>query len=93
MQSKFEQVPVEKDTRVLYQHEARLGGYDVLHQMWCWDGVTAESVIFDSSDVSELSDQELEEVVRLSPMVKPNSSITLTRNASEFTYVSYNFES
>ena len=93
MQSKFEQVSVEEGTKILYQHEAWLSGYDVLHQMWCWDGVMAESIIFDSNDVSELSDSELENLVRQSPVVNSDSSLTLTRIASEFTFVNFNFES
>lgn len=92
MQSKFEQVPVEEGTKILYQHEALLGDVDVLHQMWSWDGVVAESIIFVSDDVSELSDSELEHLVRLSPIVKSDSAITLTRTTSEFTFVNFNFE-
>lgn len=92
MASKFEQVPVDEGTKIIYQHEARLGDYDVLHQMWSWDGVTAESIIFDSGDVSELSDNALEGEVRKSPIVKNDSSITLTRAESGFTFVNFNFE-
>jgi hypothetical protein len=92
MQSKFKQVPVDEDTRILYQHEAKLADYDILHQMWSWDGVTAESIIFDSKDVSGLSDNELEGEVRKSPILKNDSSITLTRTASGFTFANFNFE-
>jgi len=91
MQSKFEQVPVDEGTTIIYQHEARLGDYDVLHQMWSWDGVTAESIIFDSADVSALKDDELEREVRKSPVLKQDSSITLTRTEA-FTFVNFNFE-
>ena len=92
MQSKFEQVPVDEGTKIIYQHEARLGDYDVLHQMWSWDGVTAESLIFASDDISALKDDELEREVRKLPVLKEDSSITLTRTTSGFTFVNFNFE-
>ena len=43
MNNKFDAVPLEKDTNVLFQLNAPLGDYDVLYQMWNWDGITAES--------------------------------------------------
>lgn len=92
MQSKFEQVSLEEGTKVIHQQEAALGDYEVLYQIWCWDGITAESIVFASDDVSELSDIDLEKLVRQSPIVKSNSSVTLTRTAPEFTFVNFNFE-
>jgi hypothetical protein len=41
--NKFDAVPIENDTTVLFQLNATLGDYDVLYQMWNWDGITAES--------------------------------------------------
>ena len=92
MQSKFQQVPLDQDTRIIYQHAAKLGDYDVLHQVWSWDGITAESIIFDSHDVAALADDELEAQVRQSPIIKSDSSITLKRTASKFTFVNFNFK-
>jgi hypothetical protein len=36
-----------------------LGDYDVLYQMWNWDGITTDSFIFLSSDIYNLTDVEV----------------------------------
>ena len=43
MNNKFAAVPIEKDTNVLFELNATLDDYDVLYQMWSWDGIKAES--------------------------------------------------
>ena len=93
MSDKFKDVPVEHDTTIISQQETKLGEYTVLHQVWFWDGITAESIIFANEDVVDLSDQEIEMKVKTSPFLKPDSSITMTRNRSGFTFVNFNFES
>lgn len=90
--SKFDNVPVEADTAILFQHEVKLGGYDVLYQKWVWDGVTAESIIFTNDDTIGLEDHEIEAEVRLSPLVNKNEDMTLKRSESGFTFVNFNFQ-
>jgi hypothetical protein len=57
--NKFDAVPLEKDTTLLFQLNATLGDYDVLYQMWNWDGITAESFIFLSTDIVDLTNNEV----------------------------------
>jgi len=45
MSDKFRNVPVEKDTRIIFSQEVKFGTCDVLYQKWSWEGVTAESII------------------------------------------------
>jgi hypothetical protein len=92
MNKKFEKVSVEKGTQIIFQTEAELGEYEVLYQKWHWDGVTAESIIFSSEDISNLIDNEIEAEVRESPLVKEGTSMTVKRSESGFTYVNFNFE-
>jgi hypothetical protein len=89
--SKFRNVPVDEDTRILFQLEAMLGEYEILYQKWYWDGITAESIIFYSEDVSNLDDQAIEEEVRSSPLVNDGSSVTLKRCESGYVFVNFNF--
>ena len=89
--SKFSNVPVEDDTKILVSLENKLGERDVLYQKWFWDGITAESFIFVSDDVVTLSDADLEEEVRTSPMVKTGTSITVNRADCGFVFVNFNF--
>ena len=92
MCEKFNSVPVEDDTKIIFQLECSFGKYDVLYQKWFWDGIMAESIIFDGEDVSELNDKEIEAELRESPLIKTNSSITIKRSESGFTFVNFNFE-
>ena len=92
MSDKFADVPVEKDTTILFQQEATLGSYDVLYQKWVWDGITAESIVFSTNDISALTAEEIELEVRSSPLVNEDSSITLSHAKSGFTFVNFNFE-
>ena len=39
--SKFANVSQGKDTKILFQQEGTLGGYDVLFEIWSWEGVLA----------------------------------------------------
>ena len=92
MNKKFDNVPVEEDTRILFRQEAQFGTYEVLYEMWSWEGISAESIIFASDDISDLTDEELEQEVRKSPLVKKESAVTIKRLDSGFTFVNFNFE-
>ena len=91
MNSKFDTVPLEKDTNVLFELDASLDDYDVLYQMWSWDGITAESFIFLSSDIADLTDEEVQTLAKSSPMIKADSELTLVRHADGYTFVNFNF--
>ena len=93
MSDKFKNVSADKDTRVNFRHEAKFGKYDVLYEMWTWEGISAESLIFANEDVSDLTDEELEQEVRKSPLVKKASAVTIKRQEAGFTFVNFNFES
>ena len=92
MTDKFKNVPVEIDTRILFRQEAKLGEHAVLYEMWTWEGISAESIIFASGDISDLNDEELELEVRKSPLVNSDSAITIKRLPAGYTFVNFNFE-
>lgn len=91
MTDKFKNVPVEEDTKILFRNEAKFGKYEVLYEMWSWEGISAESIIFESDDISDLTDEELEQEVRKSPLVKNDSAVTIKRLDAGFTFVNFNF--
>jgi len=70
MSQNFDDVPVDKDARILFRHPAKLGKYDILYEMWSWEGIKAESVIFATVEFLEMRDKELEQEMRQSPLVK-----------------------
>ena len=90
--NKFDAVPLEKDTNVLFQLNATLGNYDVLYQMWNWNGITAESFIFLSTDILKLTDDEVKTLAKSSPMIKNDSELTMVRHEDGYTFVNFNFK-
>ncbi len=79
MTSKFEKVPVEHDTKILFRKYIMLGEYEVLYEKWNWDGAYGESIIFFSKDVENLDDNQIETVVRRSPLLKSDTKITIKK--------------
>ena len=92
MIDKFDSVPVEEDTTILFSRVAKLGEFEILYQKWYWDGITAVSVIFISDDVQKMSDHALEQEVRNSKIVDTGSQVTIKRSDTGFTFVNFNFE-
>ena len=92
MDKKFKNIPIEPDTRVLFQNETNIGGYTVRYEIWSWDGYRAESFIFSNDDVLVLSDMEIEKVVHESGLILEESALTINRSDSGFIFVSFNFE-
>lgn len=88
---KFKNVPIEKETTILFEKRVTFGEYDALYQKWFWDGITAESIIFANEDVAELTDKEIEAKVKTSSLLNEGSSVTLKRSDSGFTFVNFNF--
>lgn len=93
MTKKFNNVPIGADTRIILQTESKIGGHDALYQKWVWDGIVAESIIFDNKDVIKLTRGEIETEVRQSPLLEleVDSTVTIRRSNSGFTFVNFNF--
>ena len=86
----FKDVPKDLDTQIIEQSEIILNGISVLKQKWNWDGIFANSLIFNSNDVEALSDNELLEFIKKSG-IQINSSVTYS-NTNGYRFVNYNFE-
>ena len=93
MTGKFDGVPTEEDTKIIFRHEVKFGDYDILYEKWLWDGITAESIVFDSKDVEGLSDDEIIEDAKSSPLVESDSDVTIKRSDAGYTFVNFNFKS
>ena len=92
MNNKFTTVPIENGTNILFELNATLEDYDILYQMWNWDGVTAESFIFLSSDIVNLTDEEVKTLAKSSPMIKADSDLTMNRHEESYTFINFNFK-
>ena len=92
MRNKFDGVPADEDTKILFRLEGKLGEFDILYEKWSFEGVTAESFIFANDDISGMTDEEIEQEVRKSPLVKNGSEILIKRLDAGFTFANFNFE-
>ena len=92
LKNRFNVVPIETDTRILYQQEGKLCGYDIRYEIWSWDGIEAGSIIFFNDDVAGLTDQEIKKVVLTSGLINEGSTMTLNRSDSGYTFCNFNFE-
>jgi len=92
MNDKFNDIPVETDTKLLFRSAMKWGELDIIYEKWNWEGITAESIIFLNEDVKEMSDEALEADVRDGPLVREDSQVTIKRGEN-FTFVNFNFVS
>ena len=92
MSKKFDSVPADDDTKILFRLEAKLGEFDILYEKWSFEGVTAESFIFANDDVTGMTDDEIEQEVRKSPLVEKGSQVLIKRLDAGFTFVNFNFD-
>lgn len=89
---KFDNVPVEDDTKILFSTPAHFGDYDVLYQKWSFSGLIAESLIFVTDDIANITMNELENEIRNSAMVTDSEKeITISSGKSEYTFFNFNF--
>ena len=84
-------MPVEGDTEVLVRTKTRLEELSVLYEKWHWEGITAESIVFAGEDVASRSDEELERLVRESPIIEQDSEVTIKGGDADYTFVNFNF--
>jgi len=90
MIDKFKNVPLDDETTILAEHVYEIAGYDALFQIWKWDGIVAQSIIFADADASEMSDSEIEEQIRsLNFIKKPETSLSINRSVKGFTFVNF----
>lgn len=92
MSNKFVNVPVENDTRILFQKEIKIGEFNVLHQKWIWDGIVAESIIYDTMDIIQMNDEELINEVKKSRESKTDIEYTITKVDQGFIFINFNFQ-
>jgi len=90
---KFKNVPIDPDTDILFYKITKIDKYDVLYQIWNWDGIKSESIIFEDDDVKDLSEDEIREIVKTSLFLKDKeSNMTFSQSGSGYTFVNFNFE-
>ena len=90
---KFDNVTTDSDTKITLNLETKFGKYDVLYQQWVWNGIKAESLIFDNEDISDIDLNSLIDEVRNSALVTDASKEITSKVAEQYTFINFNFES
>lgn len=93
MSDKFENIPVDDDTNISSSLQVKFGDLDCVYQQWNTDGINGSSLIFHRDDVAANTNEELEQWLRESPLLKQEgSAVTVSRNAhTEYVFVNFNF--
>ena len=84
LDKKFDEIPIEEDTRIISREQVKIGEYDAVHEKWFWDGIYGDSYIFLSEDVKDLSEEEI-----LALANKVNATF---KRLDRYTFVNFNFE-
>lgn len=90
MGDKFENIPTDEGVQVLSELVCKLGETDLCYQRWVWEGVSSESFIFAEEDLAAMADEDVEKLVRTSPLVKPASCVLIRRTGSGYIFASFN---
>jgi hypothetical protein len=91
MSNKFDNVPVESDTKIQFRSVVQFENYEALYEGWYWDGISAESLIFANEDIADISQDELEQKIIASSYLKDDKGVTIEKSNSGFTFVNFNF--
>ncbi|MFV0231722.1 hypothetical protein OBK30_01465 [Empedobacter falsenii] len=93
MNEKFKNIQTDSDTSILTNVETKFGELDCVYQIWVYDSIQASSLIFYKNDIKDLSNEELENLLRTSPLMTDNTSeITFSSTSDEYTFINFNFE-
>ncbi len=86
----FSDLKVEADTTLLYRKTTEINEISCAFEMWNWDGIYGQSLIFHSDDVNHISDNDLKEMA--APLKKKADSDITIKRKEKYTYVNFNFE-
>ena len=90
MTDKFSKVSVDADTRILQKKLMTVNGIDARFERWSWEGVVAESFIFVTEEISDLSDEQLwQSIVK---QLSVNAMCHTIIRKQQYTFVNFNFE-
>lgn len=90
----FDNRKIDSDTRILSCAYMNHYGYDLLAELWSWDGLIGKSLIFVSDQIRNLNDDEVntlaKQVVSTLAELPENHSTTLSRK-EDFTFYNFGF--
>ena len=92
IEEKFKNVRVEADTKIHAIKYLNLDGMDCRYEFWDWDGVEAESLIFCTPELKEVSEAYFQKLIGLISNTNSADPIEFTsKSGPEYTYLNFNF--
>ena len=85
---KFENLKTESDTILLMRELNTFHGFDIMMELWIYEGIEAQSVIFYKKDVKSLTDEELKNMIKEHYKTE---SVTISRMDSDYVFLNFNF--
>ena len=86
--NKFENLKTEPDTILLSRQSNVFHGFNVMMEVWIYEGIQAQSVIFYKKDIEDLTDEELKNMIIEHFKTE---SITLSRVNPDYVFLNFNF--
>lgn len=82
---------IDEDTRILSTEYLNQDGYDLLIEIWLFDGIKGQSLIFVSPQIATLSEDDIREYSFKFLDLPEQSKWTLKRK-QDFTYFNFGFK-
>jgi hypothetical protein len=92
MNEKFQNIPLDDDTLILFESPMKMGDLDCVFQTWRFDNIQGSSLIFYSSDLEFKSHDELKTWVSESEIIQNKEKITLSTDPNDHPYTFVNFD-
>lgn len=92
IKNKFKDVKFEPDTKLLFFDYLIIDGLDCKYEIWSWDGIQGESLIFLKEDLKNFEKSFFETIVK--KLKKENNlklDITL-KSSNQYFYVNFGFK-
>lgn len=91
-EEKFKNVNIESDTKIHAIKYLNLDGTDCRYEFWEWDGVEAESLIFCTPELKEVTEGYFQKLIGLISDTNAAEPIEFTSKSDpEYTYLNFNF--
>jgi len=90
MSDKFNNVPLDDETKILSEGIVELGDCEALFQVWSWDGIVAQSIIFTETDAEKLSDDVIKKLIRTLKFIDKEIELEINRSVKGYTFVNFN---
>ena len=89
MDSKFENIKVDFDTKILQRKQLLIDEFEALYELWVWDGWYGESVVL-NEDLNNYTNKDIEILVRKSGLIKDESECEIKKIDDKFIFVNFN---